>query len=277
MMPTPDNDTTVSALEVRNARKSFGSVQALSDVSLTLYPGEVVALLGDNGAGKSTLIKAISGVLTLDSGTISVDGSEITMKSPHMARDLGIETVYQDLAVFDNLDALSNLFAGREVRRPRFLGPLGFLRSREMAKHWEEYAGRLRVVVRDPRQAVGLMSGGQRQAVAVARAMAFASRVVILDEPTAALGVRESGQVLELVRRLPEHGVGVILISHNLEHVAQVADRAVVLRLGHNVGEAAPTPENHEYLVSLLMGAERWSTGRPNSRVAAANLTTKEE
>jgi D-xylose transport system ATP-binding protein len=258
-------DTAVPALEVVHAKKSFGSVQALADVSLTLYPGEVVALLGDNGAGKSTLIKALSGVHTLDEGTISVDGAEVTMKSPQIARRLGIETVYQDLAVFDNLDALSNLFVGRELSGPAFLGPLGFLKSGDMARRWEQYAERLRVVVRDPRQAVGLMSGGQRQAVAVARAMAFASRVVILDEPTAALGVRESGQVLELVRRLPEQGVGVILISHNMQHVAQVADRAVVLRLGRNVGEARPTPENQEYLVSLVMGAERWSDGPPGA------------
>lgn len=242
-------------LEVRHARKSFGSVQALVDVNLELYRGEVLALLGDNGAGKSTVIKAISGVHGLDEGDILVNGQTVTMKSPHHARKLGIETVYQDLAVFDNLDALGNLFVGRELRSPRWLGPLGFLRTKAMAGHWSDYADRLGVVVRDPKQAVGLMSGGQRQAIAVARAMAFASDVVILDEPTAALGVRESKEVLDLVSKLAAHGVGVVLISHNMEQVAQVADRAVVLRLGRNVGEARPTTQNQQHLVSLIMGA----------------------
>lgn len=262
-MSTSTNErTTTPVLEVRNARKTFGPVQALADVSFSVHRGEVLALLGDNGAGKSTIIKAISGVHGLDGGSVLVNSAEVSMKSPHHARRLGIETVYQDLAVFDNLDALANLFVGRELRWPRWLGPFGFVRSRAMNKRWAEYAERLRVVLRDPRQAVGLMSGGQRQAVAVARAMAFASQLVILDEPTAALGVRESGQVLELVRRLADDGIAVILISHNMEHVARVADRAVVLRLGRNVGEARPTPENQEYLVSLVMGAERWNGGQ---------------
>jgi ABC-type sugar transport system ATPase subunit len=247
--------TATPVLEVRGAVKSYGPVRALRGADLLLRPGEVLALLGDNGAGKSTLIKAISGVLALDEGEIRVDGAPVRFTEPGDARAAGIETLHQDLALFDNLSALANFFIGRERRRLRWLGRLGPLDERAMAREWEERLARLEVRIPSAHRDVGVMSGGQRQAVAVLRAVAFASRVVILDEPTAALGVRESRQVLDLVRRLPEQGIAVLLISHNLEHVMQVADRAVVLRQGRTAGEAQPTPDNHEALVSMIVGA----------------------
>jgi D-xylose transport system ATP-binding protein len=242
-------------LEVRDAFKSYGAVRALDGVSMTVEAGEVVALLGDNGAGKSTLAKAVGGVHRLDAGEIRVDGRPVVMRSPAEARRHGIETLHQDLALFDNLSALANFFIGRERRRPRWLGRLALLDTRAMAREWDERLARLEVRIPGAQRDVGVLSGGQRQAIAVLRAVAFASRLVILDEPTAALGVRESRQVLDLVRRLPESGVAVVLISHNLEHVAQVAHRAVVLRQGRLAGEAAPTEDNHEALVAMIVGA----------------------
>ncbi len=243
-------------LEVRGARKSYGAVVALDGVDVQLRRGEILALLGDNGAGKSTLIKALSGVISLNEGEVIVDGAPHRFSSPSDARRQGIETVYQDLAVFDNLPGVANFFIGRELARPKRLGALSVMREREMARRWEETMRELRVSLGDPHGLVGLMSGGQRQAVAVARAVAFASRVVILDEPTAALGVRESANVLRLVASLPGRGLSVILVSHNMEHVTQVADRAVVLRRGKLVGEATPTLENQERLVSLIVGSQ---------------------
>jgi len=242
-------------LEVRGAVKSYGAVRALDGADLTVDDGEVVAVLGDNGAGKSTLIKAISGVHALDAGELWLGGRRCSFRSPIEARHAGIETLHQDLGLFDNLSAVANFRIGRELCRPRWLGRLALLRERAMEDDWVRQLERLAVHRVGPRQEVGLMSGGQRQAVAVLRTVAFAQRLVILDEPTAALGLRESAQVLDLVRRLPERGVAVILISHNLEHVAQVADRAVVLRQGRTVGEAAPTAANHEALVSMIVGA----------------------
>lgn len=243
-------------LEIRNATKRFGAILALNDISLSLYPREVLALLGDNGAGKSTLIKAISGVHRLDTGEIVLNGKPVSFRSPADARDSGIETVYQDLALFDNLTVAQNFYAGREVTRWSRLRGCSVLRD----LHMEQEAAKLlhSLEVRLPASSmalVGLMSGGQRQAVAVARAAAFASRIVILDEPTAALGLRESRNVLRLIERLADRGVSVVLISHNLEDVMAVANRAVVLRQGRYIGEAEPTPENHERLVSMIVGA----------------------
>jgi D-xylose transport system ATP-binding protein len=245
----------MTLLEVRDASKSYGAVRALDGVSMTVEAGEVVALLGDNGAGKSTLAKAVGGVHRLDAGEIRVDGRPVVMRSPAEARELGIETLHQDLALFDNLSALANFFIGRERRRPHWLGRLALLDTRAMTREWDERLAALEVRIPGAQRDVGVLSGGQRQAIAVLRAVAFASRLVILDEPTAALGVRESRQVLDLVRRLPESGVAVVLISHNLEHVAQVAHRAVVLRQGRLAGEAAPTEDNHEALVAMIVGA----------------------
>ena len=247
---------TPPVLEVRDAAKRFGAVVALDGVSLEVAPGEVLALLGDNGAGKSTLIKAISGVHRLDAGSVTLDGVDITSATAMAVRAHGVETVYQDLALFDNLDPAANFFAGRELAGPTWL-PRGlrFMRHRRMAERTSELLDRLQVRLPDLDAAVALMSGGQRQAVAVARAVAFSSRLVILDEPTAALGLRESSRVLDLVRRLKDDGVAVILISHSMDHVMAVADRALVLRRGRVVGQAVPTAENHGQLVAWIVGA----------------------
>ena len=243
------------ALSVRNATRRFGAVLALDDVSLDVHIGEVVALVGDNGAGKSTLIKCISGAHRLHQGTIEVEGEPVDIASPADARLHGIETVYQDLALFDNLSPSDNFFAGRELGSPAWL-PRGLrLRSRRrMRADTRAVLERLQVGVSDHDAVVGLMSGGQRQAVAVARAAAFASRIVILDEPTAALGVRESRRVLELIRRLREQGSAVLVISHAMDHVIEVADRAVVMRRGRKVGELIPTEETQKELVALIVG-----------------------
>ena len=243
-------------LEVRGARKSFGFVTALAGVDFELRRGEVLALLGDNGAGKSTLVKALSGIARLDEGEIRLEGKLLHLRSAGDARRMGIETVFQNLAVLDNLDVAANFFIGREEPRPKWLGPLGFLSPSKMANDWVEHARALGIKALNPRQEIGLMSGGQRQAVAVARAVAFASKVVILDEPTAALGVRESAQVLNLIKTLRDRGLSVILISHNMDHVVQVADRAVVLRQGRIAGSAKPSKDRVPELIALIMGME---------------------
>ena len=242
-------------LAVRNATRRFGAVTALDNVSLEMAAGEVVALLGDNGAGKSTLIKCVSGALRLHSGTIEIDGRPVSISSSAAARSLGIETVYQDLALFDNLSPIDNFYAGRELAGPRWL-PHGLrvLRRGEMKSTTGEVVRRLQVTLPDLDGVVGLLSGGQRQAVAVARAAAFASRLVILDEPTAALGVRESRQVLDMILRLRDEGKGVIVISHAMDHVMEVADRAIVLRRGRKVGELVPSEETHRDIVALIVG-----------------------
>jgi D-xylose transport system ATP-binding protein len=242
---------TEPVLEVEGASKSFGAVAALSDVSLKLERGEIVALLGDNGAGKSTLIKCISGAHRLDRGTVRLAGDTLVLRSPMHARQHGIETVYQDLSLFNNLSVATNLFAGRELTRFA-----GWLRHRAMTARVAQILDELEVNIPDLSAPVGLLSGGQRQAIAVARAVTFASRLVILDEPTAALGVRETGNVLRLVKHLPQRGVSVLIISHNLEQVAAVADRVVVMRRGTKVGEAPPDAEHHDRIVSLIVGAQ---------------------
>jgi D-xylose transport system ATP-binding protein len=247
--------TATPLLEMRDGVKSFGAVRALAGVNIALHEGEILGLLGDNGAGKSTLIKCISGAQSLDTGEILFRGAAAQIRTPVDARHLGIETVYQDLALFDNLTAADNFFAGRELCRPGWLSNLGWPRNRQMTAETKRVLSELRVNIKDFRTNLALMSGGQRQAIAVARAVAFASTVVILDEPTAALGLRESRNVIELIRRLPEQGAAVILISHNLEEVMSICDRAVVLRHGRVVGDAVPTPDNHGLLVSLIVGS----------------------
>jgi len=244
----------MTLVSIRGATKRFGAVVGLDGVDLDVDAGEVVALLGDNGAGKSTLIKCLSGALRLDRGTIEIDGRRVGIHSPADARSLGIETVYQDLALFDNLRPSDNFYAGREVAAPGWLPrPLRVLKRREMAATTRSTLTRLQVVL-DDHGAVGLMSGGQRQAVAVSRAAAFASRLVILDEPTAALGVRESRSVLDLITRLRDEGKAVIVVSHAMDHVMEVADRAVVMRRGRKVGELVPSAETYTQIVSLIVG-----------------------
>jgi D-xylose transport system ATP-binding protein len=248
-------NTVAAALTVRGATKRFGAITALDGVDLDVQRGEVLALLGDNGAGKSTLIKCISGAHRLDSGSIEMNGGPVTIHSPADARGLGIETVYQDLALFDNLKPSDNFYAGRELAGPTWLPrSLRVLRRRSMADATREVLDRLQVSLPRLDDPIGLMSGGQRQAVAVSRAAAFASNVVILDEPTAALGVRESQSVLDLIRRLRDDGKAVIVISHALDHVMEVANRVVVLRRGRKVGELPATREAQTQIVSLIVG-----------------------
>ncbi|MGN6797995.1 MAG: ATP-binding cassette domain-containing protein [Gaiellaceae bacterium] len=243
-----------TTLSVRGASKRFGAVFGLEDVDFEASSGEVVALLGDNGAGKSTLIKCLSGALRLDRGAIFVDGEPVSIHNPADARGLGIETVYQDLALFDNLRPADNFYAGRELATPSWLPrSVRLMRRREMASTTRTTLDRLQVRL-DDHGVVGLMSGGQRQAIAVARAAAFASRVVILDEPTAALGVRESRNVLDLIIRLRAEGKAVIVVSHAIDHVLEVADRAVVMRRGRTVGELAPSAHTYAEIVSLIVG-----------------------
>ncbi len=245
------------ALSVRDAHKRFGAVHALKGVSLDAYRGQVLALLGDNGAGKSTLVRCISGVHALDEGEILLDGEVVALSTPAQARRAGIETVYQDLALFDNLTPAQNFYCGREISFPAWLPrPLRFLNARAMDQEAASVIERLKVKLPKFDAPVALMSGGQRQAIAVARATVFARNVVILDEPTAALGLRESRKVLDLVHQLRDEGNAVILITHNMEHVIELADRAVVLRQGHKVGELKPERANQHELVSLIVGAE---------------------
>ena len=224
-------------LALKGVSKSFGPVQALSNVDFEVQPGEVVALVGDNGAGKSTLVKTIAGIHPADSGTISFEGKEVTITTPTDAVALGIATVYQDLALCDNLDVVENLFLGREEIGS---GPAGVLHQLDevgMEKQTGELLQNLAVTITDVRNEVGTMSGGQRQQVAIARSLLGEPKLVMLDEPTAALGVRQTAMVLDLVKTLRDRGYGVLVISHNLGDVFQVADRIFVLRLGQKAGE----------------------------------------
>lgn len=251
-----------AVLEVRSATKLFGPVKALDGVDLRLEQGQVLGLLGDNGAGKSTLIKAITGVHAIDSGEILIDGDPAQIRTPQDARSHGIEAVYQDLALFDNLGIVNNLFLGHELTKPRGLRALGWLDRKAMEKDARRRLESLQVHLPSFSASVGLMSGGQRQAVAVARAVAFASRVLILDEPTAALGLRETRNVLNAIKELPgKFGISIILISHNMDHVVEVCDRAMVLRQGGVVGEVEPTAETMEEMVSMIVGARKRAEG----------------
>jgi D-xylose transport system ATP-binding protein len=223
--------TETPLLAIRGLTKSFGSVQALTDVDFEVQQGEVMALVGDNGAGKSTLIKCVAGIHGYDSGEIIFDGKQVSIHGPKDAARLGIEVVYQDLALCDNLDVVQNMFLGREVRDWLFR-----LKEPVMEQRTAETLKSLAVTtIRSIRQPVASLSGGQRQSVAVAKAVQWNSRLVILDEPTAALGVAQTRQVLELVKRLADQGLAVVLISHNLHDIFEVATRITVLRLGHDV------------------------------------------
>ena len=235
-------------LSLRGVSKGFGAVQALTDIHLDVYPGEVVALVGDNGAGKSTLVKILAGVHPQDAGTIEFDGQEVSIPSPAASRQLGIATVFQDLALCDNLDVVSNLFLGREISK-------GTLDEEEMEKRSWSLLRQLSARIPSVRIAVASLSGGQRQTVAIARSLIGDPRVVILDEPTAALGVAQTAEVLNLIERLRERGLGVILISHNMADVQAVADRVAVLRLGRNNGDFRVPEVSYEEIISAITGA----------------------
>ena len=239
-------------LELKGVSKSFGPVQALSDVDFEVHSGEVVALVGDNGAGKSTLVKTIAGIHAPDGGTISFEGDVVNITNPADAVDLGIATVYQDLALCDNLDVVENLFLGREERSEGPAGFVGQLDEVDMEKQTGELLENLAVTITDVRAEVGTMSGGQRQQVAIARSLLGEPKLVMLDEPTAALGVRQTAQVLELIKRLRERGYGVVVISHNLADVFEVADRIYVLRLGQEAGDFKAGETNQDEVVRAI-------------------------
>jgi D-xylose transport system ATP-binding protein len=254
----PQRGASISpTLELKGISKSFGVVQALTDVDFEVRAGEVMALVGDNGAGKSTLIKSIAGIHAIDSGQIFFEGHEVHISGPKDAAKLGIEIVYQDLALADNLDVVQNMYLGREVHD--FLQRLN---EPVMEQKTLETMQSLAVTtIRSVRQRVASLSGGQRQSVAVARAVMWNSRVVILDEPTAALGVAQTRQVLDLIKRLREQGLAVVLISHNLVDVFEVADRITVLRLGRNVGVYERTKTTQEEIVEAIT----FGTARPTA------------
>jgi D-xylose transport system ATP-binding protein len=244
-------------------------VQALTDAELEIHPGEVVALVGDNGAGKSTLVKVIAGVNPADNGEIRWEGRPVTIARPHDATVLGIATVYQDLSLCDNLDVVGNLFLGNESVR------FGALDEIAMERRASELLSSLSVRIPSVRVPVAALSGGQRQSVAIARSLLGEPKVVMLDEPTAALGVAQTAQVLDLIERLRDRGLGVILISHNLADVKAVADRVVVLRLGRNAGEFRMGEATQEEIVQAITGASESAVTRRAARVAGAAGTTE--
>ena len=246
-------------LQLRGITKSYGSVQALSDVNLDVRLGEVMALVGDNGAGKTTLIKCVAGIHAADSGEILFDGKQVSIHGPKDAAKLGIEVVYQDLALCDNLDVVQNMYLGREANRWQVLD------EATMAEHTASTLKSLAVTtIKSIRQPVATLSGGQRQSIAVAKAVQWNSKLVILDEPTAALGVAQTEQVLALVRRLGEQGLAVVIISHNLHDVFETANRITVLRLGRNVGvyERATTSQQ-EIVAAITAGVPTKVAGIP--------------
>ena len=241
-------------LQARGIVKHYGHVEALRGCDFDVYPNEIVALIGDNGAGKSTLIKILAGSEQADEGAVFLEGRQIHVGSPFEAMRLGIETVYQDLALAPDLDGSANLYLGRELMQPGLLGKLGFLENRSMRAGARKAFGDLGVDLKNAQSAVANLSGGQRQSVAVARSVAWASKVVFLDEPTAALGVVQTGRVLETVRRIRSRGVAAVLISHNMRQVLEIADRIEVLRLGRRVARFAAKDATIEQLVSAMTG-----------------------
>ncbi len=241
-------------LEVRNVSKSYGAVTALEDVSFSLHAGEVIGLVGDNGAGKSTLIKAISGVHQPTNGELILDGEARHWKSPHEAIEAGIETLYQDSGLAPHLSVGANVFLGREITTGGFLGKMGFLAQKSMDRKAHADLERVGIAVPASSRSVAQLSGGQRQAVAIGRAVAWARKVILLDEPTNHLGARQAGEVLQVIRAAKREGLGVIFISHTLPHVLEVTDRVVVLRLGRVVKDAPTRDFNAESLLGTITG-----------------------
>lgn len=246
----------VPALQLKNISKTFGAVQALVNVDFEVYPGEVVGLVGDNGAGKSTLVKTMSGAYAADEGEILLNGEKVSISSPQDSTRLGIETVYQDLALCDNLDVVGNLWLGREAYRDVIPGVLRVLDETEMERQTIDVLRTLDVKIGSVRQTVANLSGGQRQCIAVAKTILRKPKVVLLDEPTAALGVAQTRQVLNLILRLKEQGLAVVVISHNLHDVFEVADRVVVMRLGRRAAMFEIRNTTPERVVAAITGAE---------------------
>lgn len=243
-------------IEMKGISKSFGSVQALEDVDFELYEGEVLALLGDNGAGKSTLIKIISGLFPSDKGEMTVFGQNVHFKNPQDARAMGIETIYQDLALFDNLDLMANIFAGRELRAKGLGGFLRLADRKQMYQESRQVLEHLGINMSDYYQDVKNFSGGQRQSIAIAKAVHWGHRIIIMDEPTAALGVRETEHLFRLIEELKSQRVALIVIMHNIDQVLRIAERAIVLRRGKRVGGVDICefgPGCYEEIVKMLM------------------------
>jgi D-xylose transport system ATP-binding protein len=248
VLSTPETHTSELVMSLRGIDKNFGAVQALTGIDLDIYSGEVVALVGDNGAGKSTLVKILAGVHPQDGGTIMSGDKRVAINNPADSNGLGIATVYQDLALCDNLDVVANLFLGHELGR-------GTINEVEMEKRSWSLLRQLSARIPSVRIPVASLSGGQRQTVAIARSLIGEPRIVILDEPTAALGVAQTAEVLNLIERLRERGLGVVLISHNMADVQAVADRIVVLRLGRNNGEFKVADVTYEDIIAAITGA----------------------
>ncbi len=245
-----------TALELSNIAKSFGGVHALKDVSFTINKGEVVGLLGDNGAGKSTLVKCISGIYSPEFGEVKVNGEVVNIRSPEQARAAGIETVFQDLAMIPEFDIVQNLFLNRELKHKNpILRWLGWLDTKAMTKRARKSLNRLNTRIPSFKEKIHNLSGGQRQAIAIARAVNWGADIVIMDEPTAALGVEQSAQVNELIKVISSQGVAVLLISHNMQHVKETCDRAVVLYQGRSVADVCVSEVTKEDLVALITGA----------------------
>ena len=254
-------------LELTGIDKSFGPVQVLHDVGLSVYPGEVTALVGDNGAGKTTLVKCVAGIYTVDSGEIRFDGKQVSLHGPRDAAALGIEVVYQDLALCDNLDIVQNMFLGRELVGNRVLD------ESEMERRARSTLASLSVrTVKSVRQVVSSLSGGQRQTVAIAKSVLWNSKVVLLDEPTAALGVAQTEQVLALVRRLADAGIGVVLISHNMNDVLKVSDRIATLYLGRLAAEVKAKDVSQAQVVELITSGRSGSIGLQPAEAAATTI-----
>ena len=265
-MPPDSDGTTESLLTLRKVNKSFGAVHVLRDVDFDVPPGQCTALVGDNGAGKSTLIKSIVGIHPFDDGTMTFEGQEVEIHGPKQANALGIEVVYQDLALCDNLDVVHNLFLGREIKAGITLN------ETDMEKRAGDTLRSLSVrTLRSLRQQVSSLSGGQRQTVAIARAVLWNSKMVILDEPTAALGVAQTEQVLALVKRLTEHGLAVVLITHNMNDVFQVADNIACLYLGQMAAQVKSKDVSHGQVVELITAGRSGELGlQPEVAMASA-------
>jgi simple sugar transport system ATP-binding protein len=255
-------------LEARGLSRSFGHVRALDNASFDINAGEVVALIGDNGAGKSTMVKALTGNLAVDAGELFFEGERVTITTPHQASEMGMEVVYQDLALAPHLNPVQNMFLGREVPRKGLLGFFGFMDEKTMRARAEAGFRELGGTVRSMTAQVGAMSGGQRQQIAIVRAISWADKIVFLDEPTAALGVVQTKNVLDTIKRVRDKGIAVVLISHSMPHVLEVADRVQVMRLGTRVATLPAEGTTVEQLVGAMTGALDFST--VNSKEGAA-------